>query len=93
MDTFGVGKPDPRVFLRSCHLLGLSPAEVAYVGDEFAIDAQAACAVGMRGFWIDRPETHLDTHAHPGPGPGADRVVRSESLAELPELVGVAVAR
>ena len=93
MDTFGVGKPDPRVFLESCRLLGLAPAEVAYVGDEFAIDAQAACAVGMRGFWIDRPETHLETHARPDPGPGADRVVRIESLAELPALVDVPVVR
>ncbi len=57
VDTFGVGKPDPRVFLEGCRRLGLEPAEVAYVGDEPDLDAVAAADAGLTGVWLDRPGT------------------------------------
>lgn len=57
LDTFGVGKPDPRVFLEACRLLGTSPEETVYVGDELDIDARGAGAVGLTGVWLDRPGT------------------------------------
>ena len=57
LDTFGVGKPDPRVFLEACRLLGTAPEETAYVGDELDIDARGAAAVGLTGIWLDRPGT------------------------------------
>jgi putative hydrolase of the HAD superfamily len=54
VDTLGYGKPDPAVFLEGCRLLGLAPHEVAYIGDELDIDAQAARRAGMAGYWLDR---------------------------------------
>lgn len=90
MDTFGFGKPDPRVFREACRRLGLEPAETLYVGDEFDVDAQAACAAGMHGVWLDRPRWRIASRARAGEGPGAERVVRIESLAELPGIVGIA---
>lgn len=88
MDTFGFGKPDPRVFHEAAHKLNLEPNEVAYVGDEFDIDAQAACAAGLHGFWIDRPEQRIAARAHRYPDmEGAEKVIRIESLSELPSLL------
>jgi len=55
LDTLGFGKPDPRVFLEACRLLGTDPARTAYVGDELDIDAQAAAGAGLVGIWLDRP--------------------------------------
>ena len=55
VDTFGVGKPDPRVFLEACRLLGPDPVRTAYVGDELDVDARAAVEVGLVGVWVDRP--------------------------------------
>lgn len=88
MDTFGFGKPDPRVFREAAHKLSLEPEQVAYVGDEFDIDAQAACAAGLQGFWIDRPEQRIPARAHRYTTmPGADDVIRIESLTQLPTLL------
>jgi len=55
LDTLGFGKPDPRVFIEACRLLGTDPARTAYVGDELDIDAQAAARAGLVGIWLDRP--------------------------------------
>ncbi|GMA34437.1 hypothetical protein GCM10025876_06410 [Demequina litorisediminis] len=49
VDTFGVGKPDPRVFLEGCARLSLPADAVAYVGDEPDIDAGERLAQGSRG--------------------------------------------
>lgn len=88
MDTFGFGKPDPRVFQAAASKLNLNPSQVAYVGDEFDIDAQAACAAGLQGIWIDRPAHRIEARAHRyADMPGADRVLRIESLTELPHLL------
>lgn len=58
LDTFGVGKPDPRVFVEAARLLGVPADRVAYVGDEPDIDALGALRAGLgMGVWIDRPGT------------------------------------
>lgn len=54
MDTFGVGKPDPRMFLEGARRLGTDPAHVVYVGDEPDIDADAATAAGLIGVHLQR---------------------------------------
>lgn len=90
VDTFGVGKPDPRVFAEACRLLGTAPERTAYVGDELDIDARAAVASGMLGVWVDRPGGRrveipaADVSAAQAAGV---RVVRS--LADLPALLGL----
>lgn len=88
IDDLGVGKPDPRVFLEACRLLGTEPGETVYVGDELDIDALAAQRAGLHGIWLDRPGArrggvHLEdeTVAHEA----GIAVVRS--LAELPGLL------
>lgn len=87
VDTLGVGKPDPRVFVEACRLLGTAPARTAYVGDELDVDAWAARDAGLVGVWIDRPGGRRNglpaAHEH---APG---VVVVRSLTELAEVVGV----
>jgi putative hydrolase of the HAD superfamily len=85
VDDFGYAKPDPRIFLEACRLLGTEPARTMYVGDEFDIDAAAAVRAGLVGVWCDRPGawdrwTEADVE-----GSGALRV---ESLEELASLLG-----
>ncbi|PJI93244.1 HAD family hydrolase [Luteimicrobium subarcticum] len=57
VETFGVGKPDPRVFREGAHLLGADPGRTVYVGDELDVDALGAVRAGLRGVWLDRPGT------------------------------------
>ncbi len=85
VDDFGYAKPDPRIFLKACALLGTEPSRTVYVGDEFDIDAAAAVRAGLIGVWCDRPgawERWTDADVE---GSGALRV---ESLAELAGLLG-----
>lgn len=87
LDTFGVGKPDPRVFHEGARLLGVAPAEVLYVGDEPIIDARGASAAGLRGVWLDRPGRR---RGHAGEDPGAliaDGIPVITGLDEVLELV------
>lgn len=91
VDTFGVGKPDPRVFAEACRLLGTAPGRTAYVGDELDIDARAAVAAGLVGVWVDRPGgrrvriPEADVAAARAAG-----VHVVASLEEVPALLGVA---
>lgn len=90
VDTLGVGKPDPAVFLEACRRLGTDPARTAYVGDELDVDARAAVAAGLVGVWVDRPgPRRVDV---PDEDVAAARQAGVEvvgSLAELPALLGV----
>ncbi len=88
LDTLGVGKPDPKVFIEACRLIGLAPERVIYVGDELEIDARGAIAAGMRGVWLDRPGRRRgdgrDENAENARSEGVDVI---ESLSELPALL------
>lgn len=81
VDTFGVGKPDARVFVEGVRRLGLDPAEVAYIGDEPDIDAGAAAAAGLTGVWLDRPGARRGTDEEAAPT--AAGVVRVSGLDEV----------
>ena len=52
---FGVGKPDPAIFLRSAERLGLPPANILFVDDK-AANAEAARAVGMDALHYGGPQ-------------------------------------
>ena len=52
---FGVGKPDPEIFLRSAERLGLSPAEILFIDDK-AANAEAARRVGMDALHYAGPQ-------------------------------------
>jgi len=40
-------KPHPKGFLRACTIWAISPEEVLYIGDRFAVDAVGAASIGM----------------------------------------------
>jgi len=54
---FGVAKPDASIFLHTCGLFGVDPAEAAYIGDRLHTDAIGASAAGLLGVWLDRDAT------------------------------------
>jgi len=87
VDTLGVGKPDPAVFLEAARRLGTDPARTVYVGDELDIDAAAAAAAGLVGIWLDRPGGRR-VHVHDREVAAAGVPVIT-TLAELPALLGL----
>ncbi|MBW5420024.1 HAD-IA family hydrolase [Streptomyces sp. BG9H] len=74
----GFSKPAAEAFHAACTALGLTPAEVAYVGDQPEIDARGARDAGLLGIWLDR-------HGTAGDGPSG--VHRITHLGELPALL------
>jgi len=50
----GAGKPDRRCFERLAQELGLTPAQILYVGDDPWLDVVAARAAGCRSAWMNR---------------------------------------
>lgn len=81
VDSLGYGKPDPRVFLEGATRLGVPPAQVAYIGDDYAVDALASRDAGLVAVWLDRPgarrvEVPDDASSTPG-------VIHAESLEQL----------
>ena len=83
LDTFGVGKPDPRVFHEGARLLGVDRERVLYVGDEPLIDARGATAAGLRGVWLDRPGRR---RGNPGENPSA---LAADGIPVIQDLAGV----
>jgi HAD superfamily hydrolase (TIGR01509 family) len=51
----GYSKPDPRIYLRCCELLGVEPHEAVFVGDGANDELAGAERVGMRAILIHRP--------------------------------------
>lgn len=58
---FGVGKPDPRIFLAAASALDLQPGDVLHVGDDATLDGLAAISAGMQSAWLNRAD-HLWPH-------------------------------
>jgi putative hydrolase of the HAD superfamily len=87
VDTLGVGKPAPEVFLEACRRLGTEPARTAYVGDELDVDALGAVAAGLVGVWVDRPGPRRV--AVPAADLAAARAAGVHVVATLAELPGV----
>ena len=50
----GLSKPDPRIYLHCCELLGVEPAEAVFVGDGANDELAGAERVGMRAVLIHR---------------------------------------
>jgi putative hydrolase of the HAD superfamily len=53
-DTLGFGKPDARVYLEACRLLGAEAGRVVCIGDNVEWDVLGAQAAGLRAVWLDR---------------------------------------
>jgi putative hydrolase of the HAD superfamily len=76
---FGVGKPDPRIFVEACRRLGLAPDEVLHVGDDLELDVRGARDAGLQAVWVCRGE---------GQGVGIDGVVTVCDLHALADRLG-----
>ena len=59
--TFGVGKPDPRIFHAAAGALDLAPQDVLHVGDDATLDGLGALNAGMQCAWLNRSD-HLWPH-------------------------------
>src|SRR5579875_1920762 len=77
---FGVGKPDPAVYLHALKTLDLAPADVWMVGDNLKWEVAAPQQLGITGVWLDVRGTGLPADAPAQP----DYIIRS--LAELAAL-------
>ncbi|MGC1175615.1 HAD family hydrolase [Polaromonas sp.] len=58
---FGVGKPDPRIFLAAAGAVDVHPHNVLHVGDDATLDVLGALNAGMQTAWVNRAD-HLWTH-------------------------------
>jgi FMN hydrolase / 5-amino-6-(5-phospho-D-ribitylamino)uracil phosphatase len=52
--SLGVAKPDRRIFHHACELLGLAPAQVLHIGDDFDLDVIGAVNAGLQAMWLRR---------------------------------------
>ncbi|QEO13608.1 HAD family hydrolase [Agromyces intestinalis] len=78
----GIVKPDARIFHHACELLGVDPADAAYVGDRLRTDAIGAAEAGLTGVWLNR----VGAIAEPAEAARAAElgVLEITSLDELP---------
>ena len=54
-NAVGLAKPDPRIYLHCCELLGVEPGEAVFVGDGANDELEGARRVGMEAILIHRP--------------------------------------
>ena len=80
----GVAKPDPRIFVVTCGVFGVEPADAVYVGDRLHTDAIGAARAGLLGVWLDRAGIATPAELAEAAAEGVP-VIRS--LAELPALL------
>ena len=50
----GFAKPDPRIFLRACEIMGVSESEAVHVGDSVTNDVGGARDAGLTAVWLNR---------------------------------------
>lgn len=72
---FGVGKPDPRIFVAAAGAVDVLPQHVLHVGDDAALDVLGALNAGMQAAWVNRAD-HLWPH----------ETLPHESVSSLTEL-------
>ncbi|MCA9322644.1 MAG: HAD-IA family hydrolase, partial [Planctomycetes bacterium] len=58
-DEIGIGKPNPKLYLRACETMRLDPARTMYVGDHPLNDVHASNQAGMISVWNRREGRHL----------------------------------
>ncbi len=58
---FGVGKPDPQIFLAAAGAVDVPAHNVLHVGDDAALDVLGALNAGMQTAWVNRSD-HLWVH-------------------------------
>jgi len=89
-EEWGAEKPSPEFFARIAEVAGVSPAEIAYVGDRVDNDVLPAKAAGMASVFLRRGPWGL-IHAQRPEIAEAD--IRIDSLDELPSALAEWLAR
>jgi putative hydrolase of the HAD superfamily len=84
-DEVGMVKPDPRIFLRACELVGVPAAGAVMVGDRYDRDIRGAIDAGLRTVWLNERGA-----AMPAGAPAPD--VEARSFGEVVGALGVALA-
>lgn len=79
----GCAKPDPAIYLRSCHALKVSPEQSAFVGDGGSDELAGAARVGMRPY---RARWFVDRWPADRRRPLNETTVASRELTSLTEL-------
>jgi len=59
-DQMGIGKPNPKLYLRAAEIVNVKPGEAMYVGDHPINDIDAANAAGFITVWNRREGKHLE---------------------------------
>jgi FMN hydrolase / 5-amino-6-(5-phospho-D-ribitylamino)uracil phosphatase len=54
--SFGVGKPDPRIFHAAADAAQVQPQQVLHVGDDATMDVLGALDCDMQAVWINRTD-------------------------------------
>jgi putative hydrolase of the HAD superfamily len=78
----GAAKPAASIFHAACAAAGAAPHAVLHLGDDPALDVDAALAAGLHAGWIVRPDG-----AHGGAGP-RPRAHRFADLLEVARALG-----
>lgn len=81
-----VGKPSPSYFLEPLRELGVAPGDAIVVGDDLDSDVGGAASVGMRGVLVRTGKYREEYARRSAIAPW--RTI--DSVAELPELLGLA---
>jgi putative hydrolase of the HAD superfamily len=62
---FGFAKPDPRLFSIACDLLGITPANAVYIGDNAEKDIMGPKEIGMQMILIERNQKEVNLKVKP----------------------------
>ncbi|WP_104109522.1 HAD family hydrolase [Arthrobacter sp. N199823] len=91
IDTVGVAKPDPAIFLEGCRQLGTVPGQTLYVGDNYLLDGVASIRAGLSGVWLNR-ESMPEPQAPGAESAELERIQVVVTLDEIGDLLGLSAA-
>jgi len=84
-NSFGVSKPDPRIYRHCCELLGVEPEVAVFVGDGANDELEGARRLGMGAILIHKPgEDPLWPEVREWDGPRVTTVPEVLELLERP---------
>ncbi|CAB3748662.1 HAD family hydrolase [Burkholderia sp. MSh2] len=83
--AFGFAKPEPEIFHAAADTLGVRPAELLHVGDDFHLDIVGALNAGLQAAWVVRDPRTEDEHA---PRPDATPHLTLRDLSMLCRALG-----